>query len=107
MAIAHPEKAALARSQRTSRKPAPAKHSGDFFHGRRREICAIAARLERARRDRKQRQTLARAVHLRRKLFVGPSEAAECGLNRLVRAVVQAPLQIEARHLMPVALAER
>ncbi|TMH50533.1 MAG: hypothetical protein E6H60_08525 [Betaproteobacteria bacterium] len=62
---------------------------------------------KRARGAGKKRESFAGARHLRREGFGNPLEAAIYRFHRLVRAVIEAPLQVEGPDLMPVPLAER
>ncbi len=106
-AIVHPREAALLGRQRARREAAPAEQRRDFLHGRRSQIGAVFPGTERPGRHRDMGELAARLVHFRDERALVPREARQRRLHRLVFAVVQAPLQVEGRRLVPIALAER
>ena len=82
--------------------------AGDLLHRARREVRAVRARARSdLRRPADQRQALARLVHPRGERGSVPREAGVRRLHRLVGAMIEAPLQVERRGRVPVALAER
>src|SRR5205085_11379739 len=99
--LAQAEEAALPRLQRASGKAAPAQHARDLLHRGRRQISAITTRLQRARRPSKERKALTRIAHPGGETLAIPGESAVRALHRVVRSVIEAPLHIEARYLMP------
>ena len=71
----------------------------------RREIDAVLAGLERAPRQRQLFELLARLHHLVGEVAWFPVEARVARLHRLVALAVEAPVEVEAVDLVPVALA--
>src|SRR4029077_20399725 len=73
----------------------------------RRKVGAVLAGLDRAPGKRESLELLSGLRHLRRERAGVPVEAGVARLHRLVPLAVKAPVEIEAVHFVPVALAER
>src|SRR5205085_12227708 len=103
----HAQQRALLRLARPGGEAAPAKQPDELRERPRREVGAIFAGLERAPRPREELELLRRLRHAPGERGRLPVEAGVARLHGLVALAVQAPVEVEAVDLVPIALAQR
>src|SRR3990172_2122618 len=103
----HAEQRALLGRARPRREPAPADEADELVERARTEVRAVLSRLEGPRRGGGGGERARPPPELRLEGRGLPIDPRVAGLHRLVAGKEEAPFQVEAVDLVPVALAER